>query len=65
MFSEEELGTECLKANLQAFQEESSSLQEPANIMQSQIYDEKDENFPLITAGVNVITLYCTIAALT
>ena len=58
--SEEEVGNEWLQVNLQALQEDPSSLQEPANIMQIQICDEKGANFPVKIAGINVITLYTT-----
>ena len=38
-------------------QEEPSSLQEPASIMQIHIYDKADANFPVKFSGFNVITL--------
>ena len=39
-------------------QEELSSLQAPVNIMQIQIHDQADANFPVKVLGVNVVTLY-------
>ena len=46
--------------NLQALQQELSPLQEPANITQVQICDQKDADFPVEFLGIDVIALYDT-----
>ena len=45
------MGTEWLQANLQALWKERSS----ARIMQIQINDQKDVNFPVTISGVDAI----------
>ena len=41
-----------------ALQEEPSSLQKPANIMQIQICNQADTNFAVKISGIDVISLY-------
>ena len=48
------------QTNLQAMQEEPSSLQEPDNIKQIQIFNQTDTNYPVKNSGTDVITLYET-----
>ena len=43
---------------MQALQEESSSLQEPASIMQIQIHSQRDEIFFSYVEGSDVIAMY-------
>ena len=67
ILAEEEIGNlfqgtsseeESLQLNLQALQDESSSLKEPDDILQIHICDQKDANFPGKITGIDVTALY-------
>ena len=58
--SEDEVGNELLKTNLQVLQEEPSSLQEPANVLHILIHDKANANIPVKISGIKVGTSYDT-----
>ena len=53
--SEEKLSNEWLQANIHVLQDESSSLQEPANVMYIQICDQAIAKFPVKISGINFV----------